>query len=98
MEENRILKAGQSTSIEIPFSAMPLPTVKWSYNGGKMPVDPKRIKEETIIGMTSLVLARVTRKDTGKYKVMLENEYGKADFTFNITVLGIFTRHFYFPF
>ena len=93
MEENRLLKVGQTTTIEIPFVANSLPVVTWSYNGGKMPVEPKRIKEETIIGMTSLVLAKAKRKDTGKYKVTLENEFGKADFTFNITVIG---RCFYF--
>ena len=68
--------------------ANPLPQVTWTYNGGKLPVDPMRIKEETIIGMTSLVLAKVKRKDTGKYKVTLENEFGKADMTYNIKVLG----------
>ena len=88
MEESRLLKVGQTTTIEIPFMANPLPEVTWSYNGGKMPVDPKRIKEETIIGMTSLVLAKAVRKDTGKYKVTLDNGFGKVDFTFNITVIG----------
>lgn len=89
MEERRTLRAGQTTTIEIPFAANPLPRVTWTFNSGSMPVDARRIKEETIIGMTSLVLAKIKRQEGGKYKVTMENEFGKADFTFHIVVLGM---------
>lgn len=61
--------------------------MKWTYNGGPFP-DPKRIKEETIIGMTCMTLIKAKRKDGGKYVVTLENEYGSGKYTTHINVLG----------
>lgn len=87
LEDTLTLKTGQSTAIEIPFSGNPQPKVKWTFNGGKY-TDPKRIKDETIYNMTSLTLAKVKRKDAGKYSVTLENEYGQATISVNINVLG----------
>ena len=87
MEETMTLKAGQSTAIEIPCSGYPQPKVTWQYNKTKLP-DVKRIREETIIGMTSLTLAKVIRTDSGSYTVTLENEFGQASFTVKLIVLG----------
>ena len=88
MEETRILKEGETTKIEIPFSANPTPEVTWSFNGGALPVDARRIKQETILGMTSLVLAKIKMTESGKYRILLKNEFGDAEFTFNIKVIG----------
>ena len=87
MEETRILKAGQGTAIEIPCSGYPQPKVTWQYNEATLP-NVKRIKEETIIGMTSLTVTKVVRTDSGSYTVTLENEYGHASFTVTLIVLG----------
>ena len=38
--------------------------------------------------MTALTLSRVVREDAAKYTLNLENEFGKADLTFDVTVLG----------
>ena len=88
MEETRILKEGETTKIEIPFSANPTPEVTWSFNGGALPVDARRIKQETILGMTSLVLAKIKMAESGKYRILLKNEFGDAELTFNIKVIG----------
>ena len=93
LEDSMTLKAGQSTAIEIPFSGNPQPKVTWTFNGGKF-TDAKRIKDETIYGMTSLVLTKVIRKDAGKYTVTMANEFGKASFTITINVLGKFRSRF----
>ena len=87
MEDQLILKAGQSTAIELPFSGNPPPKVKWTYNDGPLP-DVRRTKDETTKTMTSLTLAKVIRKDAGRYKVSLENEHGKASFGIKVIVIG----------
>ena len=87
MEDQLILKAGQSTAIELPFSGNPPPKVKWSYNDGPLP-DVRRTKEDTGKDMTTLTLAKVIRKDAGRYKVTLENDHGKAAFSIKVIVLG----------
>ena len=82
-----ILRAGQSHVVEIPYSANPQPKVTWTFNGGKF-TDARRIKDETIITMTSLTMAKVQRGDSGKYKVEMQNEFGKGSFTVKVIVLG----------
>ena len=74
--------------MEIPFSAFPEPEVTWSFNGGPLPVDARRIKQETIIGMTSLVLAKIKMAEAGRYRVTMKNQSGHAEFAFNVKVLG----------
>lgn len=91
VEDNIILKAGSAKVIEIPFNAHPMPEVKWKFNGGSFS-DARRIKSETIYGMTSLTMAKVQRKDSGEYKLNVENKYGKATHTIKITVIGMHTR------
>ncbi len=87
IEDTLILKAGSSTAIEMPFQSNPQPKVTWQYNDGKLP-DPKRIKTQTIIGMTSMTMAKVIRKDSGSYKLTLKNEFGECSYSLQITVLG----------
>lgn len=96
-EKTITLKVGASTVVEIPFHASPKPKVTWTFNGGKLP-DPKRIKTETITCMTSMTMAKVIRKDSGKYAVAIENELGKCDLIITVIVLGklmhfMFMRH-----
>ena len=87
MSDSLRLKAGTSAVVEVPFTANPQPTVTWTYNEGKLP-DAKRTKDETIIGMTSLTLAKVVRGDTGDYTVTLENDSGSNTITVKVTVVG----------
>ena len=86
-DEELILPVGGSTAIELPFSSNPMPKVTWTFNKTSKP-DSRRIKEETIHGMTSLTMAKVTRKDAGPYKVTMENEHGKAEYTIKLIVQG----------
>ena len=87
MADTLTLKASQSTAIEIPFSGYPQPDVTWTFNDKKLP-DPKRIKTETIIGMSALTMAKVLRNDTGSYKITVTNEHGECSFTIRVIVLG----------
>ena len=70
-----------------------MPKVTWTFNDASLP-DAKRFKSQTIIGMTSLTMAKVVLKDAGNYKVTLENENGQATFTVKLIVLGIYSLWF----
>ena len=86
-ETTLTLPVGGSTAVELPFAANPQPRVTWSFNGGKLP-DAKRFKTDTVIGMTSLTMAKLVRQDAGKYAVSVENEHGKCELTVTLVVLG----------
>jgi len=88
-----VLKAGTSAVIEIPFSASPEPNVEWKYKGGNLP-DTRRFRDETVSGMTSLSMSKVTKKDAGDYSMTLKNQLGKATFTIKLIVQGLYvTSH-----
>jgi len=82
-----VLKAQTSAVIEIPFSASPEPSVEWKYKAGRL-TDTRRFHEDTVPGMTSLSMTKVTKKDAGDYSMMLENAFGKATFTIKLIVQG----------
>ena len=86
-ETTLTLPVGGSTAVELPFAASPQPKVTWSFNGGKLP-DAKRFKTHTVIGMTSVTMAKLVRQDAGKYAVSVENEHGKCELTVTLVVLG----------
>jgi len=88
IKDTLTLNAGASHVLELPFSANPMPKVTWTFNDGNLP-DAQRFKSQTIIGMTSLTMAKVVLKDAGNYKVTLENENGQSSFTVTLIVLGM---------
>lgn len=87
MGEEIRMKAGTATAKEVPFKGCPQPQVEWAFNGGKLP-DPKRIKTQTIVNMTSITMAKVVRTDSGDYTAKLANETGEATYTLKVTVIG----------
>ena len=89
LKETLTLNAGASHVLELPFSAHPTPKVTWTFNDQTDLPDAKRFKSTTIVGMTSLTMAKVVLKDAGNYKVTLENENGQAAFTVKLIVLGM---------
>ncbi|ELU18621.1 hypothetical protein CAPTEDRAFT_119763, partial [Capitella teleta] len=87
-EDKLVLKAGSAAAIEIPYSGCPQPKATWNYKSGKLP-DAKRFKTDIIKTMTSMTIAKTQRSDSGKYTLLLENEYGSATFTIEVIVLGM---------
>jgi len=88
-EDTITLKAGASTVVEVPFMASPKPTVEWTWQSpveSAQPTSP-RFKADTILGMTSLPLAKVKREDAGQYKVHIANELGDVTVSVNLIVL-----------
>ena len=91
-----VLKAGTSAVIEIPFAASPEPSVDWKYKGGHLP-DARRFRDETVSGMTSLSMSKVTKKDAGDYSMTLQNQLGTATFTIKLVVQGPLTIRYDSP-
>ncbi|KAF7259349.1 hypothetical protein EG68_03308 [Paragonimus skrjabini miyazakii] len=81
-EEKLIMKAGTSRSIEIPFVAVPKPTVEWTCSlattkrGGEQ---KPRFKSETSRFSTQLHFTKVQMDDTGDYRMNLRNRLGEIN-------------------
>lgn len=88
MADTVTLKSGSANVIQIPFSAFPKAKVTWTFNGGKFP-EPKRMRQETILGASSLQMSKITKKDEGAYKVHIKNDHGEIEFTTTVLVIGM---------
>ena len=82
-----MMKAGTATAIELPFCAHPMPDITWTYNKGCRMPDQKRMRVESIYGMTCLTLAKVKRSDSGNYNVTIKNEHGNITLATKVVVL-----------
>jgi hypothetical protein len=81
------MKEGDSTVIEVPFTASPQPKVRWTLN--KNPIEiSDRVKVDTINDITSLSLGRIKLKDAGNYKLSLENPHGSVSLDVKLKVIG----------
>ncbi|KAF8564968.1 hypothetical protein P879_07292, partial [Paragonimus westermani] len=79
-EEKLIMKAGTSKSIEVPFVAVPKPTVEWTCSlatakrGGEQ---KPRFKSETGTFSTQLHFTKVQMDDAGDYRMNIRNSLGE---------------------
>ena len=89
--EKIVLRSGQSSVFEVPFTGSPQPQVTWSH-GGDILHDSRRIKVDVIYNMTSLGIGRAERADSGTYKLALSNNFGSVSMTIEVVVLGEFTQ------
>ena len=87
IDDTVYLKAGETHSIQVPFSAYPMPKVSWKFKGGRLP-DARRFMEETIIGLITLRLSKVQRTDSGDYTLHVENEFGSTSCKVKVVVTG----------
>uniref|UniRef100_A0A670Y1P8 Titin n=1 Tax=Pseudonaja textilis TaxID=8673 RepID=A0A670Y1P8_PSETE len=82
-----VAKAGQDVQIMIPFKGRPPPTVVWRKGDKNLSVDERYTIQNTE-SSTLLSIPQVTRNDTGKYTLTIENGVGKAKTSFvNVKVL-----------
>ena len=88
-EDTIYLNIGQAKALEIPYSGNPNPKVTWSFNNSALP-DKKRFKEETIYGMTCVRMSKVTRTDSGSYRVTLENDVGFCEYLIKVVVMSTY--------
>ncbi|XP_047102318.1 twitchin isoform X3 [Schistocerca piceifrons] len=84
--QDLIVRAGQRINYTIPIEASPKPTATWTVNGKK--VEPGvRADIHTTTKSTVFEILFSVRADTGRYTLTLENKYGQASASANVTVL-----------
>lgn len=81
-----VLKAGQMTIFEVPFSGWPIPTITWTLNDQPLVTD-KRIHEETISGISCIHIKNSQRFDTGIYSVEIINDLGTVSADIDLLVV-----------
>lgn len=92
-KDKLILKAGESSVVEVPFVASPKPRVRWSWRPRVVPTSEPgspqqpRFKPDVVSGLTSLPLGKVKREDGGDYEVVISNELGEVSVTVQLVVL-----------
>lgn len=85
-ESQVVIKAGQMTIFEVPFSGWPEPTIKWTVGGAQLVLD-KRIREETISGLSCIHIKNAKRSDTGIYSVEIVNDIGTVSADIDLLVV-----------
>ena len=86
-KETITIKRGQPILIEVGFSGHPEPNLSWSANDEPVK-DGGRVKIEVIRNnFVSFLMNKTTRSDSGKYQLLLENEYGKEKCQIKVNVL-----------
>lgn len=82
-----VAKAGEDVQIMIPFKGRPAPTVVWRKGEKNLATDD-RYNIQSTESSTLLTVSQVTRNDTGKYVLTIENGVGKPKSSFvNVKVL-----------
>jgi hypothetical protein len=84
---NITIKRGQPLLMEAKYSANPEPKVIW-YRNDEVIEDSPKIKRETIRNnLTTFLMEKTQRADSGVYTLNVENEFGRDSFAFKVTVL-----------
>ncbi|XP_061891550.1 titin-like [Entelurus aequoreus] len=84
MKKTLLVKEGSSFTFTVPFTGKPVPSVTWE----KADVDLRmRGLVNTTSSVTSITLEKVTRDDSGKYIVKLQNAVGNTSLTLSVRVL-----------
>ena len=81
-----VIKAGQMTIFEVPFSGWPEPTISWRVGNTPL-VSDKRIREETIPGLSCVHVKSAKRSDTGIYSVEIVNDLGTISADIDLLVV-----------
>ncbi len=81
------MKEGESTAIEVPFTASPQPEVRWEHNHRTLRPS-KRVTMDSIHNMTSLCIGRAELDDAGTYSLTMENTHGKVSLNIKVIVVG----------
>ena len=87
VQRNLTVKAGATIKLNLGFRGRPAPTVTWSKADTNADALKKRAMIDTSPYTTSLTVSDSTRKDAGKYMVVIENSEGSKDFIYNVKVL-----------
>lgn len=81
------VKRGQPLLLEIKFTANPKPKISWLFDEESI-AESSRVKKETVRDkLTTFILDKTTRKDTGVYTIIIENEYGRDTHSIKANIL-----------
>lgn len=81
------VKSGKPVIIEVDYAAYPEPKIHWMVNDEPLK-ESTRVKMENVRNVLStLVVNKTQRSDSGKYYLTLENDYGREKCTINVNVL-----------
>ncbi|XP_063072212.1 immunoglobulin-like and fibronectin type III domain-containing protein 1 [Engraulis encrasicolus] len=83
MKSFMVVRAGNSTRVNINFMASPMPNITWLKDG--MPI-PKRITISNAEGTSQILIPSSERTDTGIYSIILKNIVGQETFSTEIRV------------
>lgn len=86
------IKAGENTSVSIPFSGFPTPKATWLHNDSEL--DKTRMSVDCSADVMKINFKNVKRSDSGEYKLYLENSAGKVDVTITLKVLGNYLTYY----
>ncbi|KAJ4924876.1 hypothetical protein JOQ06_003826 [Pogonophryne albipinna] len=81
--------AGNKLRLEIPITGEPAPRVVWMKGERVILESGHRVRAETYGDQTSLTIDVTEREDTGNYKIVLQNEAGKATASIKVKVVDI---------
>lgn len=86
---NLVVKKGQVVKFDIKYGGEPNPEIRWEQDGKELKEDSEeRITIDKYEKNTVLTTRRVTRVDSGKYKLILTNSSGVCESMADVVVLG----------
>ncbi|KAG8239130.1 hypothetical protein J437_LFUL018920 [Ladona fulva] len=80
------VRAGQFVKFDVDIKGEPPPKVTWKFAGKELENSPT-CKIENVDYNTKIMLSDTTRKDTGIYTIIAENDSGKDEATVEVIVL-----------
>lgn len=87
--ENILITNGKNLNISCNVYGYPKPNIKWFYNNNDFINQVGRTNFEYGEKIASLYIKKIKRNEEGEYKIIAENEAGKAESLFFVKVLDV---------
>ena len=81
------VRAGEPLTLDVPICGAPTPTCSWDKDG-KALVPGRNLELTSGEEQAKLHIPVARKEDKGKYKLTVANQYGTAEGTINVIVLG----------
>ncbi len=85
-----VIPIGGMIKLNIDLEGSPPPVVTWYHDGGSIK-GRRRIMIDTNEFMSTFIVKRAIMDDAGEYRCVAKNEWGTAEATFDIRVMGMYT-------
>lgn len=79
------VKAGNDLKIDVPFKAVPPPTIVWKKDGNLLK-ETSRVNVNTSDTSSQIIIKDATRTDVGIYEVSLANSFGNTSAEIHVNV------------